>query len=182
MISLARFNNYFGKKMKSISLLLLTLILFVGCSSKKTDKELFDEAQTFIQQQKYPEAAMAFEELTNDYPESNLAPKALSQLASIYQNKQIKTLSEKESLEKAIKLFKKLHDDYQASEYAASSLFMAGFIYANELQNFEEAKKCYQQFLKEYPNDDLAASAQAELDNMGMSPEEILQKRMAKEN
>jgi len=168
--------------MKSISLLFLILVMFVGCSSKKTDKELFEEAQTSIQQQKYPEAAMAFEELTNDYPESSLAPNSLSQLASIYQNKQIKTLSEKESLEKAIQLFKKLHDEYPASEYAASSLFMAGFIYANELQNFEEAKNCYQQFLKEYPNDELVASAQAELDNMGMSPEEILQKRMAKEN
>jgi len=168
--------------MKSFCLLFLALVIFVGCSSKKTDKELFDEAQTFIQQQKYPEAAMAFEELTNNYPESSLAPNALSQLASIYQNKQIKNLSENESLEKSIQLFKKLHDEYPSSEYAASGLFMAGFIYANELKNFEEAKKCYQQFLKEYPHDDLAASAQAELDNMGMSPEEILQKRMAKEN
>ena len=182
MISLARFNNYFGKKMKSISLLLLSIILFVGCSSKKTDKELFDQAQTDIQQQKYPEAAMTLEELIKDHPNSEVADSALSQLATIYQNKQIKTLSEKESLDKAIQLFKKLHDDYPKSEYAASSLFMAGFIYANELQNFEEAKKCYQQFLKEYPDDDLAASAQAELDNMGMSPEEILQKRMADEN
>ena len=168
--------------MKSITLLFLTFILFIGCSSKKTDKELFDEAQSFIQHQKYPEAAMAFEDLVNNYPESSLAPNSLSQLASIYQNKQIKNLSEKENLEKAIQLFKKLHDDYPKSEYAASGLFMAGFIYANELQNFEEAKKCYQQFLKEYPNDDLAASAQAELDNMGLSPEEILQKRMANEN
>jgi len=182
MICLARFNNYFGDKMKSISLLFLTLVLFVGCSSKKTDKELFEEAQTNIQQQKYPEAAMAFEELTNNYPESSLTPNALSQLASIYQNQQIKTLSEKESLEEAIQLFKKLHDEYPASEYAAPGLFMAGFIYANEVQNFEEAAKCYQQFLKEYPNDDLAASAQAELDNLGLSPEEILEKRMATEN
>ena len=167
--------------MKSISLLLLISVLFVGCSSKKSDKELFDDGQSFIQQQKYPEAAMSFEDLINNYPESSLAPNALSQLASIYQNKQIKNLSEKESLEKAIQLFKKLHDKYPTSEYAASALFMAGFIYANELQNFDEAKKCYQQFLKEYPDDELAASAQAELDNMGLSPEEILQKRMAKE-
>jgi len=167
--------------MKSI-LIFLALLLVVGCSSKKTDKELFDEAQTNIQQQKYPEAVMAFEDLVNDYPDSKLAPNALSQLASIYQNKQIKNLSDNESFEKAIQIFKKLHDDYPESESAAPGLFMAGFIYANELNNYEEAKKCYQQFLKEYPNDDLAPSAQAELDNLGLSPEEILQKRMAEEN
>jgi TolA-binding protein len=125
---------------------------------------------------------MALEEITNDYPESKLAPESISQLASIYQNKQIKNLSEKESLEKAIQLFIKLHDEYPSSEYAPSGLFMAGFIYANDLKNFDEATKYYHQFLKEYPNDDLAASAQAELDNMGLTPEEILQKRMAKEN
>lgn len=58
---------------------------------------------------------------------------------------------------------------------------MAGFINANELQNYDEATKLYKQFLVEYPNDELAASAQAELDNMGLSPEEILMKNMAKE-
>ncbi|MCW9065762.1 MAG: hypothetical protein OQJ78_05645, partial [Ignavibacteriaceae bacterium] len=71
---------------------------------------------------------------------------------------------------------------YPSSEYAPSGLFMAGFISANELNNYEAATIIYQQFLKEYPNNELAASAQAELDNMGLSPEDILKKNMAKEN
>ena len=58
---------------------------------------------------------------------------------------------------------------------------MAGFISANELNNFDEATSIYKQFLKEYPDNELAASAQAELDNMGLSPEEILQKKLANE-
>jgi hypothetical protein len=58
---------------------------------------------------------------------------------------------------------------------------MAGFINANELQNYDEATRLYKQFLQEYPNDELASSAQAELDNMGLTPEEILMKNMAKE-
>jgi len=167
--------------MKSIIAFSL-LLLFFGCSSNKSDKELFDEAETNLKEQKYPEAVISFEELINDHPDSKLAPEALSQLASIYQNKQVKNLSEKENLEKAIGLFKKLHDTYPSSEYAPSGLFMAGFISANELHNYEAATVIYQQFLKEYPNNELAASAQAELDNMGLSPEEILKKNMAKEN
>jgi len=166
--------------MKSI-IALLTLFLVVGCSTKKSEKELFDEAQKNLKEDKIPEAVMAFEELINDHSDSELAPEALSQLASLYQNKQIKSLSEKENLEKAITLFKKLHDEYPKSSYAPSGLFMAGFIYANELQNYEEATVMYKQFLKEYPDDELAASAQSELDNMGLSPEEILLKNMAKE-
>jgi len=166
--------------MKSIIAFSL-LLLFFGCSSNKSDKEMFDEAETNLKEKKYPEAVISFEELINDHPDSKLAPEALSQLASIYQNKQVKNLSEEENLEKAIELFKKLHDNYPSSEYAPSGLFMAGFISANELHNYEAATLIYQQFLKEYPNNELASSAQAELDNMGLSPEEILSKNMAKE-
>ena len=166
--------------MKSI-IALLTIFLIVGCSTKKTDKELFDEAQQNLKQDKIPEAVMAFEEIVNDHSDSYLAPEALSQLAGLYQNKLIKSISEKENLEKAIELFKKLHADYPKSSFAPSGLFMAGFINANELQNYDEATRLYKQFLQEYPNDELASSAQAELDNMGLTPEEILMKNMAKE-
>lgn len=166
--------------MKSF-IVLLSLFFIIGCSSRKSDKELFDEAQQNLKLDKIPEAVIAFEEIVNDHSDSELAPEALSQLAGLYQNKLIKSLSEKENLEKAIELFKKLHSDYPKSTFAPSGLFMAGFINANELQNYDEATKLYKQFLVEYPNDELAASAQAELDNMGLSPEEILMKNMAKE-
>jgi len=166
--------------MKSI-IALLTLLLIVGCSTKKSDKELFDEGQKNLKEDKIPEAVMAFEELVNNHSDSELNPEALSQLGSLYQNKLIKSLSERENLEKAISIFKKLHDEYPTSSYAPSGLFMAGFIYANELKNYKEAEALYKQFLSEYPNDDLAPSAQAELDNLGLSPEEILLKNMAKE-
>jgi TolA-binding protein len=160
---------------------LIILLLLVGCSSKKSEKELFDEAQKNLKEDKIPEAIMAFEELVSGYSESELAPEALSQLASIYQNKLVKNLSEKENLEKAVTFFKKIHDEYPESSYAPTGLFMAGFINANELKNYKEAAALYNQFLQEYPDDELATSAQAELDNMGLSPEDILKKNMANE-
>ena len=166
--------------MKSI-IALISIFLVVGCSTKKTDKELFDEAQNYLKQDKVPEAVIAFEEIVNDHSDSELAPEALSQLAGLYQNKLIKGISEKENLEKAIELFKKLYHEYPKSSFAPSGLFMAGFINANELNNYDEATRLYKQFLEEYPDDELAASAQAELDNMGLTPEEILIKNMAKE-
>lgn len=166
--------------MKSV-ITLLSFLLIVGCSTKKSDKELFDEAQKSLKEDKIPEAVMAFEEIISEHSQSELAPEAISQLASIYQNKKVKNLSDRESLEKAILLFKKLHDDYTNNSLAPSGLFMAGFIYANELQNYKEAEILYRQFLKEYPDNELAPSAQAELDNLGLTPEEILQKNLAKE-
>ena len=166
--------------MKSF-LSLLILLLIVGCSSKKTDKELFDIAQKNLKENKIPEAVTAYDQLVNDYSESKLVPEALTQLATIYQNKMVKSISEEENLKKAISIFKRIHDDYPKSEYAPSGLFMAAFITANDLKNYKEATSLYEQFLKEYPDNDLASSAQAELDNMGLSPEEILKNNVAKE-
>ena len=166
--------------MKSI-IALLSLLLIVSCSTKKSDKELFDEAQKYLAENKVSEAIISLEEINKEHSDSELAPEALSQLASIYQNKQDKSISDKENLEKSIALFKRVYSDYPRSEYAPSSMFMAGFIYANELQNYPEAEKIYRQFLNEYPESELAPSAQAELDNLGLSPEEILMKNMAKE-
>lgn len=75
--------------MKSF-IVLLSLFFIIGCSSKKSDKELFDEAQQNLKQDKIPEAVIAFEEIVNDHSDSELAPEALSQLAGLYQNKLIK--------------------------------------------------------------------------------------------
>ena len=166
--------------MKSIASLII-LLLVVGCSPKKSDRELFDQAKKNLKEDKISEAVMAFEELVKENPESKLAPESLSELAAIYQNKFVKSLSEKENLEKAVATFKRIHDEYPRSEYAPSGLFMAGFINANELKNFDAATDIYNQFIKEYPDNELAASARAELDNMGLSPEEILQKKIANE-
>jgi hypothetical protein len=37
-------------------------------------------------------------------------------------------------------------------------------------------------FIEKYPDHELAASAKEELENMGLTPEEILQKNLAKSN
>jgi hypothetical protein len=58
---------------------------------------------------------------------------------------------------------------------------MAGFVEANELQNYEAATETYNLFLKTFPDHELATSAKEELDNMGLTPEEILKKNIARE-
>jgi TolA-binding protein len=165
---------------KTISLFII--LFLVGCSSKKSDEELMTEANTNLNQNNVPEAVMLFEELVDEYPESEKTPEALTQLASVYQNKMLKNISDQESLEKAVSLFRKIYDDFPESSYAPTGLFMSGFVLANELNYFDKATETYNLFLEKYPNHELATSAQEEVDNMGLSPEEILEKNVAKEN
>ena len=69
------------------------------------------------------------------------------------------------SYAKAIHLLNKIHTDYPESPRASTALFYEGFTYANDLQDFDKAKKVYDLFLQKYPNDPMAKSVMAEIEN-----------------
>jgi len=167
--------------MKSAIPFILIAFIFISCSSKKSEEELFSEAKTNTEEEKIPEAVASYEELLREYPDSKVAPEALRNLAVIYQNKLVKNISETESLQEAAKLFRQIYDDYPESEFAPMGLFMTGFVLANDLNMYNEATETYNLFMETFPEHELAASAKEELDNMGLTPEEILQKNIAKE-
>ena len=161
--------------MKKYLFLALTALVLTSCS-KTTDQEYFDQANKFFKENKINEAIKSFENLVNDYPESDIAPKALVQLASIYQNQSDKNVKPEESFNRAQKYFMQVYEKYPESEEAPKSLFMSGYILANDLQKYDDATKSYKLFIEKFPGHPLAASAKQELDNMGLSPEEILKK------
>ena len=167
--------------MKYIIIALFSIILLTtGCGNKKTPSELLADGEKFISEENMPEAVSSYETLINDYPEDELAPEAIIRLATIYQNKLVKNISENESLQKSLELFKSVYDKYPKSEQAPMGLFMAGFVQANELHDYDGATETYNSFLKDYPDHELASSAQEELDNMGLTPEEVLQKNLTR--
>jgi len=157
---------------------MISLIIF-GCSSQKSPTELMKDANKFTNEKKIPESVAAYETLLKEFPDDSLAPEATFMLATIYQNKLLKTIPENESLKKAVELFRSVHDKYSKSDKAPMGLFMAGFILANELKDFKSATEVYNQFLELYPEHELAASTKEELNNMGLTPEEVLQKKVA---
>ncbi|MCZ6703066.1 MAG: hypothetical protein O6940_08500 [Ignavibacteria bacterium] len=168
--------------MKTIIIITLSwFILFLaGCTDKKTASELLTEGIKFTSEENSPEAVLSYETLINEYPNDKLAPEAIARLAAIYQNKLVKNISETESLKKSVELFKSIYDKYPKSEQAPTGLFMVGFVEANELHDYDAATKTYNLFIKLFPNHELITSAKEELNNMGLTPEEILQKNIAR--
>lgn len=159
---------------------IIFIILITACSSK-TDQSYFNEADNFLKQDNIPDAVSSYENLLKEFPDSKLAPQVLMKLAAIYQSKRVTSLSELESLKKANEYYMMVFEKYPDDAEAPTALFMAGFIQANELNDYDQATKTYNTFLQKYPDNDLAASAKQELENMGLSPEEILRKNLAKQ-
>lgn len=161
--------------MKKYLFLVLVPLLIISCS-KTSDQEYFDQAKKLLDENKITEAVTSLESLVSEYPESEIAPQALVQLAQIYQNQLDKNIKPKESFEKAEEYFMQVYEKYPDSEEAPKALFMSGFILANDLQNYDKATTSYNLFLEKYPSHPLAVSAKEELDNMGLTPEEILKR------
>ena len=174
-------NNGDNMRIVFRSLLLIVIgILFVQCSGKN-DQEYYESAMELIKESKFDEAIIEFNELIENYPISHLVADSYFEMGKIYHGKMIKSLSEIESLEQAVEYYGLVANKYPDSPNAPKSLFMVGFIQANELKQLDKAKETYNKFIEKYPKDELVNSAQAELDNLGMSPEEILMQKLQAE-
>lgn len=161
------------------TILLSTIILFSACSSHK-DQALFNSAAEKSKAKNYSEALKDYQEIINEYSGSEKAPESIFAVAAMYHMYQIPNVSKDESLKKAVEYYQKLYQQFPKDERAPKALFMSGFILANELRNFDAARLAYQEFLNKFPKHELAGPAKTELENLGKTPEEILQQQTAK--
>lgn len=79
-----------------------------------------------------------------------------------------------ENYNKAVQLYFGVGEKMKDHPKAPTALFLMAFTYANDLHDLEKAKEAYEEFLKRYPNDEMAESARGELKNLGKSPEQII--------
>jgi len=79
----------------------------------------------------------------------------------------------KQNFEEALNNFKLLIKYYPDGDMAAKSVFMIGFINANHVNDLEEARKYYTQFIEKYPDHELVDSAKYELETLGKSIDEL---------
>lgn len=203
--------------MKNILLLLVVSLIAFSCS-KPTDQEYMKKASELVKDKKPKDAIESYKNLISEYPDSKLAPEAITELsalyikqndasdavvfyenlvknhpdgkisprallesAALYQKNMVKNLTNIQSLQKAAETYKSVYDKYPQSEEAPKSLFMSGFIYANDLKNYKEADEIYKLFLEKFPKHQLAFAAKEELNNLGLTPDQILQKSKSKE-
>ena len=76
---------------------------------------------------------------------------------------------------RCIDLYSKVYDRYPSFSRRPYALFLQGFILENEVKNNTGAKTIYEKFLKEYPTHPIAKDVQITLNNLGKSPEELLE-------
>ena len=75
---------------------------------------------------------------------------------------------------KAVQLYERVYADYPTFHRAPESLFMLAFTYDEYLDDLDNAKRRYEEFLEKYPENGFADDTEMLLKNLGKSDEEIL--------
>jgi tetratricopeptide (TPR) repeat protein len=80
-----------------------------------------------------------------------------------------------QQFDRALYLYEWFQTAYPDDLKAPQALFMRAFIYDNDLEQYETAGRLYQEFIEKHPDDDFADDAEVLLENLGKSPEEMMQ-------
>ena len=125
--------------MRKINLKFLSVILFsvilIGCSqNKKTEDQYLTDAKTQLDEKKYNEAIVSYQEFLKNYPKSDKAVFAYNQIAGI----QIDGLKNPQA---GIKTYTELAEKFPNTKDAKQSLFMIAFIYDEQLKDKDNAIK-----------------------------------------
>lgn len=153
----------------TIALLFVAVLLaggFSACSKSDASAQLA-AADTLVAHKKYDEAAKAYQAIIKDFPTSAQAPAAFYALGTLQ-------LNEQNNPAMAIKTFEQLVAQHPESAWAHKAQFTIGFTYANQLQDFDKAKTAYNKYLAQYPDSSFAPHVRTELENLGKTPEELL--------
>lgn len=166
-----KFNYY-----KSYIVLSTTLLILFGCqSAKERAIEQINQTRAAIaadslsvqlDAQLIKAAINACQEYYKKFPDDSLATKYMYETANYY--KAIK------DYHNAFELWKKIYSEHPNSKQAPQSLFLSAFTYENELRNLQKGQELYTEFLNQYPDHELAASAEFSIKYLGLPAEEIL--------
>jgi N-acetylmuramoyl-L-alanine amidase len=121
----------------------------------------------------YERALDAYRAVYHADPASPKADASVSAVADLLAE-QGRVFQDEKSLRDAIGQYEFLRKQYPASHYRFSALLTEGEIYRRDLEDRDEAKATFQQFLKLYPQNPLADEARQELKNI--HTEEIAEK------
>ena len=160
--------------MKKIIVLLLIAGFFVGCNSNDPAKriEKLEKQVLTIDKAIDPEVASdlvsAYCDFADANPEDAMAPEYLFKAVDVSMN-----INEPQRTISIIDRLLKEYPDYPRTQAA---LFVKAFIFENKYGNLDMAKKLYEQYLEMYPNGEFANDCRASIENLGLSPEELVKK------
>lgn len=153
---------------------LVFVLVLVGCNSNDPAKRIEKlEEQAFATEGAInPEVAndlvSAYCDFADANPDDAMAPEYLFKAVDVSMN-----LNEPQ---RTIYIIDKLLNNYPDYPRTQAALFVKAFIFETRYENYDMAKKIYEQYLVMYPDGEFAESCRASIENIGLTPEELVKK------
>ncbi len=159
------------KKTRNSVAILISVFAIIACHSPK-EKALdaikkMEAADSIFSPKSIEDLKTAYLDFATKYPDDELSAEFLFKSAQ-----RCNAIAQHEQ---AIKIFQSVIDKYPKSKRCEEALFLQGYIYENSLNNLQKAKEMYTDFMQKYPNSELAEDAKLAIQNLGKTPEEILE-------
>lgn len=161
-----------------IFLVAVSIVLLAGCGVNSEKKKVLDriavnEAKIFgdstatIPDEKTGlEMIQAYTDYATAWPKDTISAEYLFKGAEIAMNLNKSAM--------AIDYYNRILLSYPGFKKRPYCIFLQAFILENQMNQYDQAKARYQEFISKYPNHILAKDAQASIDNMGKPLEELI--------
>lgn len=156
--------------------LLALVIAFAACGPgakqeaatiKEAEDALFASDEGFVDKAKAMELVDMYIVYADKYPDDTMAVEYLFKGAEFCLN-----LGEGE---RSVELYDRVIQEYPDFRKVPECLFLKAYVYENYMGDLENARAFYTEFLSKYPDNEFADDAQISIQNLGKSPEELIQ-------
>lgn len=163
--------------MKRIGFFVAIIFALAACTSPK-EKALKEIKALEQNDSAFSETLMEslkekYKSFVNEYPDDKASPmfllKASQHAIALNQANE------------AIALLAEVTQKYSKTTFAEEAMFLQALTYENNLNDLAKAKEAYELFLKTYPKAELAGVALLAIQNLGKSPEQIIEEANGKE-
>jgi TolA-binding protein len=154
----------------------MLLLVLAGCHrNAKTTETQVKEAEAALfnddmsaNAEAVPDAIATFVKYAEDNAEAAEAPEYLFKAIEV-------SINAKQDAQQSIDLVNRLIQGYPKFDKNPVALFMlATFVYDDQLHDLEKARECYQRIMKDYPDSPFAKDAAISIEQLGVSPEELV--------
>ena len=160
--------------MKKLSFFLIIALFFASCGGndpakriEKLEKEVYT-TEGAIKPDIASDLVSAYCDFADAYPNDSITPEYLFTAMDISMN-----LNEPQ---RTISIIDKLIKEYPDYPNTSRALFVKAFIFETRYNNLDMAKKIYEQYLEQYPDGEFAKDCKASIENLGLTPEELVKK------
>ena len=162
--------------MKKILLILSLALMMASCGQKMTVEEINKlESQVFgvgasPEKENVVKLVDAYVLYAKQNPDDSRSPEYLFKALDVAVGRNV------EDTQKAIDVADIMIEKYPDFEMTPMAMFLKGFVYENIIGDLQSAETVYRQFIDKYPDNPMVEDAKATIENIGLSPEELIRK------